>query len=245
MNGTHGDTIFRTPERMATGVSLSEAIVGLAALALAIIGLAHLFPWLLASISTVVLGAAFVFEAGAIGARFTALSQEAQIPRETSVQEAGMPISRETSVSRVNVWGGVAGITASGIFGFMAGCTGIALGILAILNISREILVPIAVIVYGAALLMDSGMRERLSNLENEKYYAAEGMAREVAKEAAVALSSIEVLVGLGGITLGILAVIGIASQVLSLVGLLSIGAATLVLSSLPAGKMMARYKVR
>ncbi|MFZ0932329.1 MAG: hypothetical protein WAN11_27265 [Syntrophobacteraceae bacterium] len=217
MDGQHSDTI-QTSERMAAGTSFIEGLVGLAAVALAIIGLAHIYPWLLASISTIALGAAFVFESGAIGARFSALAQDTQ--------------GSETASSK---W---SGITA----GFLAGCAGIALGILALLGVEQTVLIPVATIVFGAALIMDSGIRVRLSAMESERF-SLQGVGREVAREAASASSGIQVLFGLGGITLGILAVIGISPQTLSLVALLGVGAAVLVVGSLVGGRMMSIYR--
>lgn len=55
--------------RIEIGSPLTETIVGLAALALAIIGLSHIFPRVPASIAAIALGAALVFESGGIGRR--------------------------------------------------------------------------------------------------------------------------------------------------------------------------------
>jgi 4-hydroxybenzoate polyprenyltransferase len=132
--------------RLVSGSPLLEALVGLAVLALAIIGLAHIYPWLLASIATIALGAAFVFESGAIGKRFSMLARD----------------DRTGAVAASATWGG---ITA----GFLAGCAGIALGILSLLHIRTTVLVPVAVILYGAGLIADSLTRLHLSALENEQ----------------------------------------------------------------------------
>lgn len=218
MNSENGNSI-KTP-RMGSGVSITEGVTGLATVALAIIGLADIFPWLLGAIATIALGAALVFEAGAITARFAALEPEGQ-----------------GSLSLLT-WGRWGTMSA----GFLAGCAGIALGILAILHVDPEVLIPIAVIVYGAALIMDSGVRVRLSTLESE-HAGLHGMSKQVAREAAAASSGIQVLVGLGGITLGILATIGISSQTLCLVALLSIGSAILVVGSFVGGRVIGMYR--
>jgi hypothetical protein len=115
-------------------------------------------------------------------------------------------------------------------------------GILALLGVDAVVLIPIAAIVYGIALIMDSGIRARLSALEIE-HSGLSSVAQEVAREAASASSGIQVLVGLGGITLGILAIIGISPQVLSLVALLSIGSAVLVVGSLVSSRMMGIHR--
>ncbi len=206
MNGERG-TIQTS--KMAMGNTVAEALVGLGALALAIIGLANIYPWLLASVATIALGAAFVFEAGDIGRRFAILARN---------ESSG-------NVEASSTWGGM---TA----GFLAGCVGIALGILAILGIVPHTLIPVAIIVYGTALVLDSGTQTSLSDLESE-HFGVRGMSQEIARESASALSGIEVLAGLGAITLGILAIIKIVPQTLSLVALLAIGAAVLMTGSL------------
>jgi hypothetical protein len=195
-----------------------EGLTGLAAVALAIIGLAHVAPWLLASISTLALGAAFLFEAGSIGARFSALE------RETGEEEVR---TEWTSFGTLSV-------------GFLAGCTGIALGILALLNIYPAVLVPIAIIIYGGTLIMDSGVRVRLSVFENLK---APVVVREMSREAASASSGIQVLVGLASVVLGILAVIGISGEALSLIALLTIGAVVLFIGSFTGARMVSMLR--
>jgi hypothetical protein len=203
MNGQHGTM---QPSRMTMGSTVAEAVVGLGALAITIIGLANVYPWLLATVATIALGAAFVFEAGDVGRRFSYLATDEE--------------SMGTSA-----WGGM---TA----GFLAGCAGIALGVLAILNVVPHTLIPVAIVVYGAALVMDSNTQSNLSELEGQRF-GLRGFSQEIARESASSLSGIKVLVGLGAITLGILAIIKIAPETLCLVALLAIGAATLMSGSL------------
>lgn len=209
MNGEHS-----TVSRVAVGNTVAEAIVGLGSIAVAIIGLAHVYPWLLAAIATIALGAAFVFEAGDVGRRFSSLAAE-----DTT-------LTSET-------WGGM---TA----GFLSGCAGIALGVLAILGIVPHTLIPIAIIVYGATLVMDSGTHSSLSELENQRF-GVRGFSQQIARESASALSGIQVLVGLGAVTLGILAIINIVPETLCLVALLAVGAAVLMSGSLVSRVMSFR----
>lgn len=202
MNGEHGTT----QSKAAVGNTVAEAVVGLGSIAIAIIGLANVYPWLLAAVATIALGAAFVFESGDVGRRFSNLAAD----------EAGVV---------PNAW---TGMTA----GFLSGCAGIALGILAILGIVSHTLIPVAIIVYGATLIMDSGTQAGLSELESERF-SARGFSQQIARESASALSGMQVLVGLGAITLGILAIIKIVPETLCLVALLAIGAALLMSGSL------------
>ncbi len=205
MNGERGTM----QSRVAMGNTMAEAVVGLGAIAIAIIGLANVYPWLLAAVATIALGAAFVFEAGDVGRRFASLAAE---------DTTGAP---ETS----NAWGGMSA-------GFVSGCAGIALGILAILGIVPHTLIPVAIIVYGATLVMDSGTQSSLSEMESQRF-GVRGFSQQIARESASALSSMQVLVGLGAVTLGILAIIGIVPETLSLVALLALAAAVLMAGSL------------
>ena len=194
------------------GSPVTEAIVGFGALALAILGLAHVFPWVLASVATMALGAALVFESGAVSRRFSLLAGE----------NAGMAAPVQ------NAW---SGITA----GFVAGCAGIALGILSILAIRTSVLVPAAIIIYGAGLIIDSRMRLTLREMESEQA-GLPGAALKVSREQGKVFLSIQLIVGLAVIVLGILAIMRIEPETLSLTALLTMGA-TVVLFSLPNGK--------
>jgi len=62
-------------------------------------------------------------------------------------------------------------------------------------------------------------------------------VTQELARESASTLSGIQMLAGLGAITLGILAIIKIVPETLSLVGLLAVGAAVLM-----AGSLVSRF---
>lgn len=205
MNGEHGTV----QSRVAMGNTMAEAVVGLGSIAIAIIGLANVYPWLLAAVATIALGAAFVFEAGDVGRRFSNLAAE----DTTGVPEAS------------NAWGGMSA-------GFVAGCAGIALGILAILGVVPHTLIPVAIIVYGATLVMDSTTQSSLSEMESQRF-GARSFSQQIARESASTLSSMQVLVGLGAITLGILAIIKIVPETLSLVALLALAAAVLMAGSL------------
>lgn len=217
-NTQYGFESDKSAARVAVGTSFIEGLTGLGAIALAIIGLAGVFPRILLGVATIALGAALLFEAGSVAARFSAL----------------MALSSAGS----NQGSRYGGITA----GFLAGAAGIALGILALLGIVPLVLVPIAVIAFGVSMIMDSGVNVRLSTLENEAS-GSEGLSREVARESAAASTGIQVLAGLGAITLGIIALTGINPLVLSLIGMLITGAALLLSGSVVGGKMVGFLK--
>ena len=210
--GTYPET-FAASEKSSIGTSMAGRIAGIAAVAISIIGLAHVFPEILVAIATLAVGVALLFEGGAVAARFSYLIREMETP-EDGVR-----------------WGG---LTAE----FLAGATGIALGILALLHLTPMVLVPIAAIVYGCALILDSGVNNRLTALEARKN-GVHGLSETVARESATAAANIQMLVGLAAVTLGILALVGFVPMVLSLVAMLGIGGASLLSGSMFGGRVL------
>ena len=193
----------------------TEGFVGLGAVVLAIIGLSNIIPMLLVSIACIAVGVALAFEGGALSARYSAL------------MGMGDEINRVDTPVR---WGGITSL-------FMGGAAGIAMGVLSLIGIIPMILIPVSTIVFGAALIMDSGANTRLSVLEarhSEDFKSKEGIIRETAQGSA----GIEVLVGMASIILGILALLGFNPLVLSLVALLSLGATSLFTGALLGGRM-------
>jgi hypothetical protein len=204
----HGYQDARREEKSSAGVvtsgSTAASICGLGALALAIIGLAGAYPVFLVTIATIVAGAALMFEGGAISARVSKL-----------MTDAGRPTAETSSV------GG--GMSAE----FIAGIAGIALGIIALIGVVPGVLIPIAAIVFGGALLIGGGATASLNNLLSNRF---EDTKAQQAIRGAIGISSgVKTLVGLGAIALGVLALIGVATLPLSLIAMLIVGAAEFV----------------
>ncbi len=191
-----------TTMSVVAGGSIAEAIGGVGAVVLAILGLVGLLPHDMAAIATMAAGVALLLEGIAMAARFSDLLSESGSLSDAAKLGGGMG---------AELLGGVAG----GI-----------LGLLALLDVVPMTLTAIAVIVFGASLLLSSGATYRLESLAS-KLGQKTLMAAQML--AAVAASGVQVLVGLGGITLGIIALVGVSPMILTLVGLLSIGAAVLV----------------
>ena len=199
--------------KMIFGESTAEGIAGMGAVALAILGLVNILPAMLVSISIIAVGVALAFEGGAISARYAAYIREAHSKMDATLR-----------------WSGISAL-------FLAGAAGIALGILALIGVVPTVLIPVAALVFGAALVLDSGANERLSMME--AHHAEEFKISEHAvKETARASAGVQVLVGIGSIVLGILALIGIHPIVLSLVAMLALGAATLITGAAIGGRM-------
>jgi hypothetical protein len=203
--------------KAAMGSSMTEGFIGIGAVALAIIGLAGVLPVILLAVATIALGVALAFEGGSISARYAALIEEGEAKKDAAR------------------WGGVTSL-------FLAGVAGITLGILSLIGIVPGILIPVSAIAFGGALILDSGANERLSRLEaeySEGFKTSESVMRETARTSA----GLQVLVGLGAIALGILALVNVFPLVLSLVAMLSIGTVNLITGTIIGGRMATMFR--
>jgi hypothetical protein len=202
-----------------SGGAPAVAVGGLATAVLAIVGLAHVFPVHLAAVASLVLGGAFL----AAGARLTV--GFARLLAQTSGMSEG----------RMD-WGG--GASAP----FLAGCTGIVLGILALLGVVPEVLMAVSAIVFGAGLVSAGGASARLRSLCLQHCFGEHEVSRRVAGEMAAATTGAQFLVGLAAVVLGIIALAGIHTPTLALVAFLCLGIASLLGGTAVAGRVAALF---
>jgi hypothetical protein len=125
----------------------------------------------------------------------------------------------------------VGGITAE----FIAGIAGIVLGVLALVGIVPMTLLSVGVITYSATLLMTSGEAAWLHSFEAKD----DEMMRHLMYFMTSAAAGAQVLVGLAGLVLGILALVGIAPTLMVLVGVLTIGTSVVLRSSAVGGFLL------
>jgi hypothetical protein len=188
---------FTTATTETTSGLLAEAVGGLATIVLAIIGLAGTSPAFLLAIATIVFGAALLIEGTSIATDYAHMQ----------MATPGMALQVGT--------GGLASV-------FLAGITGIILGVLALLGISAPILTSAAVIVFGSALLLSASSTLNLHALKVRM--SGDVLASDMMSGTAAA----QALAGIAAVVLGILAVAGTAPRELSLVALLVLGAGML-----------------
>lgn len=173
IDATHGNIPEREGSaKLAAGSSSAEAIAGVGAIILAVLGLARIAPQYMAPIATIAVGVAFWLRGGAEAIRFSTFSGSLQRTEEFR----GM--SNE----------------------FFAGAAGIILGILSLLGIAPAVLLSVAIIVYGAALLLGGNVMAQFAS------------------------GSGQILVGLTAVILGILSLVGFNPIALMLVALLTLG---------------------
>lgn len=207
MNGTQAQAIEQeavgavAARRVGSG-SMMESVGAIAAIALAIVGLAGVISVTVAAIATIIVGASLLIEGGTAGVTYRQLASR---PGESEAQA--------TELSR--------GVTSE----FLGGMAGIVLGILALFGESSAVLMSVAVLVFGAALLLSSASTSQLSLLSGTAAPATGG----------------QVLTGLAAVVLGILAIIGIQPLILVLVALLSLGASALFSGSIIGGRMVSQ----
>lgn len=208
----------RTTAKVIGSGSMVESLVGAGALALAILGLANIFPFWMATIATIAVGAAFLIEGIAISSRMADL-MESDKAGQFDVAEVGGGISAE----------------------FLAGLAGITLGILALLGVLPTTLMAIAVIVFGGALIMGSGTTSRLNYLSATRFTTDN--AKIMAKEAVNAAAGLQIVAGVGAVVLGILALVDQPRFEFVLIGLLVTSASRFFSGSALGGRLLGMFR--
>lgn len=197
-----------------------ELVAGLAVVVLTILGLAEVSPTFLVAIATIVFGVGLLLYGS------TALSQLNAVLARCSAPE-----------------GGLGGISAGWSTVLLAGVAGIVLGILALLGLSSTQLVAIAVIGFGASLLIscNSGMRMRI--LAATPTNADPTLARIVG-DMATDTTGLQTMAGLAAIVLGILAWSSFAPTKLVLIALLELGCFSSLTSAVIGGTFARTFRV-
>ena len=213
----------RSPEAAAAFGGAMDAIGGIATAVLAIIGLAGWRPELLAGVATIVFGAALLIQGG------TLLSEYSQVFSPGAAMRAA-----------ADAVGGD-GLAAM----FPVGIAGIVLGILALIGVASYTLTPVAVIAFGAALMLSAQSVRRLYRMQADLRQAAAGSyaVREfLAGEMAAGSAGIQFAAGLGALVLGIVAVVMAAtarSEGLTLIALLLVGLTNIISGSALSGLVL------
>jgi hypothetical protein len=200
---------------------LVDAVGGIATIVLAIIALAGVHPAMLIAITTIVFGAALLIQGGTMLSEYTHM-----------IFPAGAAAPAEE-------FGGGGGLSAV----FLVGAAGMVLGVLALLGIEAPTLTAIAVIAFGAALVLSSNAVWHLYRMKRNSFQVGARVVSGgeiLASEMASGSAAVQCLAGLAVIVLGILAVSGVQVAMLTLVGLLILGATVLLTGSTLSGAAMA-----
>jgi hypothetical protein len=175
----------------------------------------------LAAIATIVFGAALLIQGGTMLTEYTKL-----------VFPSGAVEPAEEGM-------GGAGLSAL----FLVGSAGIVLGVLSLIGIEAVTLTAVAVIAFGGALLLSSNSVWHLYRAKQVTHRI--GATRTLsgseilAGQMASGSAAVQCLAGIAAIVLGILAVTGIRPEILTLVGLLVLGATVLLTGTTLSGAAM------
>ncbi len=195
--------------------SLAHGFVATGVMALAIIGLAAFHTFWMAAIATILAGVALLFEGAAIATRFSTLMHDVSKGRLGAMELGG-------------------GMSAE----LLGGLAGLALGILTLAGLVPMILMPVAAIVYGVSLVLGLGAMARMNDLHIEMVCDT-NESRHVARTLVKSAEGVQMLLGLGSVVLGILAIIGMAPLMLSLVAMLAVGFSSMLSGSAVGGRML------
>ena len=196
---------------------LTEGAAGIATIVLGIIALGKVDSGLLASIITIIIG---------VGLMVQAFNAAAEASRELNANGAAVAAS-----ARGAELGGEVMINVA------AGLTGIILGILGLVAVHTQYLVPAALIVFGGALVLTGAVS---AQAKTTTATTASGTPVQVTYQGSSAsMSGLEILVGFAAVILGILSLILEASWVLPLVGFIAVGAALLIVSATFSGAVV------
>jgi hypothetical protein len=212
----------KTILEIETTGSVIEAATGVAVIVLAIIGLARADTGFMTSITGIILGAALLAQGGAIAAEYSKL----------------IAMVTGGTVGAVELGGGMT-------VEILAGGSTIVLGILGLLGFSPEILLPAAIIAVGASSIFAASGLQRLNTLKVQAAGLSD-IAQKVAQAAVAGAIAVQVLAGGGAIVLGILALTLTAhAAVLTLVGLLVLGASVAVSGTALTGRLLRLFNIK
>ncbi len=215
MSSSYTESSSAPAEAAAYG-GLADAIGGIATVVLAILALAGVHREIILPIAVIVFGAALLIQGG------TMLSEYASI------------IFPASSIGASSEQFGVGSLSTL----FLVGVAGIVLGILALLGISAEILTAIAVIAFGSALILTSNAVRHLYMLQSSANRSGVPRAGTelLAGEMASGSAGVQMLAGLASLVLGILAVLEINHDILTLAALIVLGATVILTGSALTG---------
>ncbi len=176
---------------------------------------------MLMAITTIVFGAALLIQGGTMLSEYTHMI---------------FPAGADAPVEEFGGGGGLSAV-------FLVGAAGMVLGVLALLGIFAPTLTAVAVIAFGAALVLSSNAVWQLYRMKRSSFRTGGRTVSGgeiLASEMASGSAAVQCLASLAAIVLGILAVTGIEAAILTLVGLLILGATVLLTGSALSGAAMA-----
>lgn len=190
-------------EEVVAGSSSLVSLAGIAAIVLVILSFIGILRFSLAAVATIVIGAGLLAQGLALAKRHKEIRSELAAAGNTKAADS---------------------IGSGSTVEIIAGIIGVVLGIVALAGGSPHRLMAIALIAFGIALIVAGPMMSRLDDL-NAVSARAEGVTLDGSHKSVRTVSGMDVLLGIAAVVLGILALIGLATNiVVLLVGLIITG---------------------
>lgn len=206
---THGGELSN--DGSIAGGSAYAAVAAFLAGALSLISLIGFYPKDFAALATMGVGAAILFESGAVARHLSSLTVSPAQRRAAQLISGGVMMQS------------------------LAGAAGIALGALALASLHPFTLLGAAALAYGFGAIMGSDALARLSRLL-QRDSILHDRAQLHAQEALNATIGIDLLSGVLGVALGALALLGFAPLLLTILAMAVFGGGLLLRgSALPA----------
>jgi hypothetical protein len=238
-------------KRTLIGGSLMEAIGGVIAITLTIIGLSGVAPVIMGAIAVIVVGIGLLSEAGTLVAEYPKIMLQTQIKLWDKIK-LGSGFSAEA----------------------LTAITVIVLGSLVLLGVYPMVLLPIAALVFGVGLVLTSAAVSFINSMdlkisdgkgheyESRSFKGPEGEVYEyelrnfkeltglegeetetvVAHTALDAAMGVQVVLGFMATVLGILALVGFAPLALTLVSILVASIAVLMVGAAISGRVLSMH---
>jgi hypothetical protein len=181
---------------------------------LAVVGLIGIEPAYAAATATIAAGVAFFAQGVALATAWPRVAEDAP-----GVRDSALEISAAINAELVG------------------GTTAIALGVLALLGVAPEVLLPVALLVFAGVLIFTTSGEGDLGAIGG----GARARAARAARNATVAASGAQMVVAIAVDALGILALAQTRDAILlTLLGLVIVGASALLTGVAVGGRMLA-----
>jgi hypothetical protein len=188
----------RVTAKAIAGGSWVEIVVAAAAIAIAGVGLAGHHAFEMAAIATVAIGTALLVHGGAIATRWTHAANKLSGRSDDAV---------------------TSGVAAE----LAAGLAGVVLGLLAFAHVVPRLLLPLAAVVFGGALLLDGAAQPKLADVVHDDDPRAERTTHRWMDASGGAM----IVVGGAALVLGLLQLVATSRAVeLSLAATVAVGGA-------------------
>lgn len=193
---------------------------GLAVIIFCILGLVHIAPNAMVSIAALIVGVTLLLQALMISIEYSNFSG----------------YLFDAAVDQNELIGGIS-------IELLAAAATIILGVTALMSSNTNTMVAIAILINGAAFVIDSSAITRLNSLKMTNL-GMNPVTQRIVEEKISTAMAMPVLIGIAAIVLGVLSLVGYASLNLNLIALFSLASCSLLMGSAITGRMISILQI-